>query len=720
MKRLLGLAIPALFFATATPASAGFYDVKACYSTPGGGWIGNYSWAADVPGPYATAYTACPGEGIVTRMSGANDGSRAPYGAGARHVFTAPPGTHVARFRANVNQSSFRGWYAGLVDSSPRWIWCGNACTTWGQYWWTDVWMHTPQLMAQVTCGDFGGCPRWNLDGLMTMRDVIVTVEDTVPPGVSITGGSVTAGGWRNSNQDVHYSAWDSTGIRAVEVFVDGQLRGRHAGRCSDAAPRPCDDLTGAFALSADMFGGDGGHTVLIKAFDGAWNPSETMRDVLIDRSAPAQPIEVELVGQNGWRAQNLYKLRWRNPPQDASPIVKARYAVCPSANSAAEPEGCEYGSRNGHDLTALTDLRVPRPGDWNLSLWLEDEAGNADPERSVSVRGLRFDDTPPTLGFAVPRDSDPTRVRVLAEDTTSGIATGQIEARRRGDEAWRSLPTTLGDDGFSALLDDEALPKGEYELRARATDMAANERSTQSQKDGQPALRKLPLRISTRLAVGRPTRVRARGANGKRQYRTVLIVRPRARYGRTIPLRGRLTTPGANPLAEAEVEVWEQTKLRSAPWRRIGLIRTSLAGSFRFKALRGPSRLLRFRYPGTATIQARSTEVDLRVRAVTSLKVTDRRVVNGEEIRFSGRLKGRQTAETGKLIHLQVYTRGRWSTFATPRASRADGRWRLPYRFSATRGVVRYRFRALVPREASFPYETGVSHSVKVLVRGL
>jgi hypothetical protein len=129
---------------------------------------------------------------------------------------------------------------------------------------------------------------------------------------------------------------------------------------------------------------------------------------------------------------------------------------------------------------------------------------------------------------------------------------------------------------------------------------------------------------------------------------------------------------------------------------------------------------VLRFRYPGTETIRAQSSEVDLRIRAATSMRVTARRVVNGEEVRFYGRLKGRQLGGIGKLLHLQVYTRGRWSTFATPRANRRTGAWRIPYRFTATRGTVDYRFRALVPREPSFPYETGTSRAVRVTVRGL
>ena len=88
--------------------------------------------------------------------------------------------------------------------------------------------------------------------------------------------------------------------------------------------------------------------------------------------------------------------------------------------------------------------------------------------------------------------------------------------------------------------------------------------------------------------------------------------------------------------------------------------------------------------------------------------------MVNGDEVVFHGRVKG------GKLIQLQAYSRGSWLTFATPRASAATGRWKYRYRFTATRGSVRYRFRARLPREAGYPYDAGTSRAVPVRVRGL
>ena len=96
------------------------------------------------------------------------------------------------------------------------------------------------------------------------------------------------------------------------------------------------------------------------------------------------------------------------------------------------------------------------------------------------------------------------------------------------------------------------------------------------------------------------------------------------------------------------------------------------------------------------------------------------RQVVNGEEVTFRGRLRGRPLPASGKLIEVQARARGHWLTFRTIRASGRTGRWSLPYRFSATRGRVRYRFRVRIPKESGYAYETGTSNSVKVSVRGL
>jgi hypothetical protein len=105
-------------------------------------------------------------------------------------------------------------------------------------------------------------------------------------------------------------------------------------------------------------------------------------------------------------------------------------------------------------------------------------------------------------------------------------------------------------------------------------------------------------------------------------------------------------------------------------------------------------------------------------VPARSSIAVDRRSVRNGSAVVFTGRLLGGHVPDGGKLIDLQAYYRGRWRTFATPRTE-ARGRWSYRYRFGATRGVVRYRFRARIRREAAYPYELGYSRRVSVTVRG-
>ena len=86
MRHLLVLTTAAAALALAPPASAGTYTVRACDAT-----YGNHSWGAHASNGSVTAYTSCPGEGIVTRMTG--DSGNAPIYSNAHHGFAAPPGT---------------------------------------------------------------------------------------------------------------------------------------------------------------------------------------------------------------------------------------------------------------------------------------------------------------------------------------------------------------------------------------------------------------------------------------------------------------------------------------------------------------------------------------------------------------------------------------------------------------------------------------------------
>ncbi len=226
--------------------------------------------------------------------------------------------------------------------------------------------------------------------------------------------------------------------------------------------------------------------------------------------------------------------------------------------------------------MAAITGIEVPRSGTWVARIWLQDAAGNEDRQTAQSVP-LNFDDTPPNVDIA-PMDicrPDAHRRPCVGFNVAAGRVP-RSKSAGAGTTAWIGLPTTTTPTGFAARLDDEALPDGTYELRARATDSAGNERSTYHEPSGRLAVREVPTRIDTRLVAGQIKMLKARRTRGgRRRTRRVIVVRPKVHFGRTIPIRGRLTMAGGNAVANAAIEVWEQPRIRGAVSQRVAVIGT-------------------------------------------------------------------------------------------------------------------------------------------------
>lgn len=724
----LALSLAAVAGLAPARAIAGEYTVTACDPQVAGG--ANRSWTPEISHGGMTAYPVCPAgsqafdQGLVTRHAtvAGNNFASVPAFANAAWLLRAPPGTAIVRARYEHSLCGGADFSAGLYDSANQPLHVSTkGCGTLAPSPLTlelgglDA-IKVMTICAKSTCNVGRG-----LQAYGTVRSMSVTLRDDAAPQVAITGGPLVDGRWHRDVSSVDVKAADNVGVTLVQSLVDGQP--------SREIFRPCADLTllvrcsewNAPVETEVLRVSDGRHQVVARAVDATGNVAISgPRSVLIDNTAPARPIAFRLQGGLGWRNTNRFDLAWTNPDlANGSPIDALLYEICPAANTSGLKTGCASGRRSA-TRGAVENFTLPVHGEWRARFWLEDQAGNHNPGTAEEIT-LAFDDDAPRLTFLDSDPEDPTRVRVSVSDPTSAPARGEIEARREGGTKWRSLDTKLDGGLLSAVLDDEALPDGLYELRARVFDLAGNERSTDEGADGRPVRVALPVRVRTRLAVGRVKRVRSRRTrNGRRVYRRTLVVRPRSRYGQTVRLSGRLTAPGANPLADRDVEVFEQLALPGAPWRPIATVRTSRTGRFVYRALRGASRTLRFRYGGTGKIRGRTSDVRLLVKAVTSLRANRRAVVNGEDVVFRGRLKGGPLPSTSKLLQLQAFSRGRWLTFATPRADSASGLWSYRYRFAATRGRVRYRFRARVPREGSYPYETGISRVTRVTVRGL
>jgi hypothetical protein len=176
-----------------------------------------------------------------------------------------------------------------------------------------------------------------------------------------------------------------------------------------------------------------------------------------------------------------------------------------------------------------------------------------------------------------------------------------------------------------------------------------------------------------------------------------------------------RKTRSGA-PLGDTEVQVLSRTS--TSPEHRVALIRTDLTGHFAYLTKASASTVLRVVYGGSGTTLPSQRQVTFLVPASSTIRTQPRRLRNGQVVRFTGAVRSLPVPIAGKLLELQVVLSGRWQTFRTVQTDGA-GRWRVRYRFRRSCGTLRYRFRARLPAEAGYPFESGHTRPVGVLVRG-
>lgn len=348
--------------------------------------------------------------------------------------------------------------------------------------------------------------------------------------------------------------------------------------------------------------------------------------------------------------------------------------------------------------------------------MWREDEAGNQQEANASQPVLLRFDPEPPQLGFETTNAEDPTRVSVLVTDRISGLGSGEIEISRAGSGTWQSLPASDEGDRLLARIDDSSLPPGDYELRASARDQAGNLAETDRRLDGQPMRLKLPLRIATSMEAGVIEKRTVIRKGKKDKVRRVLKPRAKIAFGDRVPLAGRLANGAGHALADAKLIVYSRPREGSEQVE--GTVTTDARGRFVYPVEARSSQRIRFVYPGTATILPVEDTATLLVKGYSTATVEPNRILNGDSVVFSGRVKGRPLPEEGKLLEVQYRDQGDWQTFKTLR-TKPNGNWSFEYPFTRTCGVQHYPFRVHLPPEASYPLEAGNSRVLTVRVRG-
>ncbi|MGV1050048.1 MAG: hypothetical protein ACOYD4_16160 [Solirubrobacterales bacterium] len=379
----------------------------------------------------------------------------------------------------------------------------------------------------------------------------------------------------------------------------------------------------------------------------------------------------------------------------------------------------------------------VDGDGPHRLLATARDAVGNATDAAHPATAVVRIDETPPRVSFAVGRDpAEPERIDAAVGDALSGpAAEGTIALRPAGSsQRFQPLPTSGSPGHLTALWDSDSYPPGEYEFRVTGHDLAGNETSSELRADGSRLVLPSPLKTAAALSFGfggrqlvlHRCRRRGDGLRCRREVIADFDRRPARRtvpFGHTIPVSGRLTSSSGAALAGLEVEIGETFATGSTPLRRTTTVVTGSDGGFLAHLAPGPSRRIAVDFAGTRQLtrssgRALALGVRGRVRFGAS---SSSATIGGAPVRFTGRVDHEDVAipAAGLAVELQFQVLGSpWSEFRTVQTD-AFGRFGYPYSFSDddSRGV-RFQFRAVVPEQAGWPYETGASRPVAVTGR--
>jgi hypothetical protein len=220
-------------------------------------------------------------------------------------------------------------------------------------------------------------------------------------------------------------------------------------------------------------------------------------------------------------------------------------------------------------------------------------------------------------------------------------------------------------------------------------------------------------------VALGTPNN----GVNASNRARITLegTRRRTVAFGRRIATVAWLRDENGRPITGATVTVLERMNVPGAAWvpAREPLV-SDAQGRLRWIIPAKFSRTIRYAYKANlANAEFQSTsDVVLTVYSKSSLKPSRAVARNGQTVVFRGRLLSRPIPRGGVLIDLQARVGPRWQTFKTTRARNA-GRWAIKYRFSSTRGVRVYAFRARVRQDSGYPYAISKTRAVRVKVIG-
>jgi hypothetical protein len=201
--------------------------------------------------------------------------------------------------------------------------------------------------------------------------------------------------------------------------------------------------------------------------------------------------------------------------------------------------------------------------------------------------------------------------------------------------------------------------------------------------------------------------------------------------------IRGTLSGSGS-AVGAANICLYEQIDAPAEIRQLAQVTKTRSDGGFALQIPAGPSRAYDVVYRNDSSVLERRS-LYLEAVAVPNLQVSKKKLKNRKAVGFYGEIPGPRAGH--RTVGLQALAgkkcrkkgkkggkrrvkpkgprcRLKWRTFKVLTTNN-EGRFAGKYRFTQTRGKVRYRFRAAIAKQNGYPYAPGVSAEQQVRVRG-
>jgi hypothetical protein len=185
-------------------------------------------------------------------------------------------------------------------------------------------------------------------------------------------------------------------------------------------------------------------------------------------------------------------------------------------------------------------------------------------------------------------------------------------------------------------------------------------------------------------------------------------------RFGKEAEIIGQLSDNAGDPVPGATLCVKMTMLGTGSSFADVGTVQTDPSGHYSYQVPAGPNReyTIGYRYD-TAQI-ARNVRYYAHTKPI--LHAGPKKLHNGEKVRLTGRLPEPKAGHRVVVLQAGVPGSRRWITFR--KATTGDrGRFKARYHFTSTTRKITYRFRALVPRQANYPWIQGASKPASVTV---